>query len=370
MAVPATFGQLGAVSLLVPPEALPSSQWLAVAKHGKMVFEEKGTTLVLYRAPSPHKTHQIDMSSHILEGKIVNRLGQLRAKACAAIWELCAQANNEQYDLGAIYWVCNDSEVEPSFLKWVLSKAYLHMDSPAHGVRLTSKISVTNHTSCLIPLHICEGASPGSVVGLLRKTIEECMGVNDLTIKSDVVESIEPKFEWGTKLPVKYKAAPKKEGEPDQNLVSAMAGAFADPVDEKIMEQYVNSAQEHAASAGIAKLFDATEMYQPVFGTDPGSVYYVIGIAPTVKVAARVKYQAGHTRVSIRVEGNGAFHGSLSARLDAMGFSTTPNSHKSIHLNSNAEAAPSRIIGSILMGLEVDFSTPMPKIKTLGNLCQ
>ncbi len=91
------------------------------------------------------------------------------------------------------------------------------------------------------------------------------------------------------------------------------------------------------------KLVDATAVMQPVAGTDPHSIYYVIAIGKRVKLAARVKGNG----VSVRAEG--AMSTNDRTILSKVGMAG--HEHMSMHLPGASTEAP-KIIGSLIFDLQ------------------
>lgn len=100
----------------------------------------------------------------------------------------------------------------------------------------------------------------------------------------------------------------------------------------------------------FAALKDATELLQPVKGSDEGSQYFVIALSPIVKVAARIK---SSVNFSVRVEGNGLKN--LKNTLKSVGF-TDNGTHMSVHLSAGADMAlAQKCIGALLYGIGIQF---------------
>lgn len=108
------------------------------------------------------------------------------------------------------------------------------------------------------------------------------------------------------------------------------------------------------------QLEEATELYQPVFGTDADSRYYVVGIADGLKLAARVK----GSNVSLRVVGSRVKE--FSNKLEALGFGAKEKGHWSVHLGCN-HTTPQKLIGAVLLGIGAQFETGIPVIDKIVN---
>lgn len=100
----------------------------------------------------------------------------------------------------------------------------------------------------------------------------------------------------------------------------------------------------------FAALKDATELLQPVKGSDEGSQYFVIALSPIVKVAARIK---SSVNFSVRVEGNGLKN--LKNTLKSVGFADN-GTHMSVHLSAGTDMAlAQKCIGALLYGIGIQF---------------
>lgn len=111
-------------------------------------------------------------------------------------------------------------------------------------------------------------------------------------------------------------------------------------------------------SSERVKLEDATDLYQPVFGTDPHSKYFCIGIADGLKVAARINSE----NVSLKVVGPRIKE--IEKQLTALGFSGKEAGHWSAHITCS-HTTPSKLIGAVLFGIGVPFQTGMPLVSLI-----
>lgn len=110
-------------------------------------------------------------------------------------------------------------------------------------------------------------------------------------------------------------------------------------------------------TAPVVKLRDASLLYQRVHGTSTGSVYRVVAIANTFKVAARVQGAS----VSIRVEG--IFTSALVNTFNTLGIQKKTEEYLSGHFTCE-KCTPQKLIGGILVSVGVQFETPLPVIST------
>lgn len=102
-------------------------------------------------------------------------------------------------------------------------------------------------------------------------------------------------------------------------------------------------------TAQPVKLWEATKMYQPVTASSVGSKYFVVALRPDLKLAAR--YIEG--RLSVRAEGTG-LPNYFNAFIES-GFNAGTG-YYSLHVQVGGDKMLSRTLGSILLGLNVDFT--------------
>lgn len=106
----------------------------------------------------------------------------------------------------------------------------------------------------------------------------------------------------------------------------------------------------------VVHLDQAGALYQKVRGTSPGSVYVVVAMGEGLKVAAR--YSAN--RLSIRAGGDVATH---KTRFDNIGFSgggSVEDGYLSMHVLVEDPVLAAKALGSVLVGLGVQFTTGVP----------
>jgi hypothetical protein len=111
--------------------------------------------------------------------------------------------------------------------------------------------------------------------------------------------------------------------------------------------------------AEVIPLRDAKAMYQRVVGTSQGSVYVVVAMGEKHDVKIAAKIESG-VNLSVRAEGNDLSHPSVRERLEKQGLKFK-GEYMSGHYPCNSEAPPAKVLGAILMGSGIEFSTPMPK---------
>lgn len=120
----------------------------------------------------------------------------------------------------------------------------------------------------------------------------------------------------------------------------------------------VKAAVADILSKPTVALKDAEMMYQPVRGTDPSSRYFVIAMNERVKVAARV----ANGKVSVRVEG--ALTAEELNGLLGSGLTNHEGKYLSAHF-TYGNVNPNRVIGAVLLGCGVDFTTPLPDLSLI-----
>lgn len=148
----------------------------------------------------------------------------------------------------------------------------------------------------------------------------------------------------GWKAPVGGQAATKPVQAPPPvpaPVFAAPAGAF--PIDQM-------------DSGSRVKLRDATALYQPVFGTDGGSRYFVILAGPAVKIAARWK----GSQLSIRAEGTGLE--ACAGALGDLGLSVHTGGHYSAHFHVDGQELAAKTIGAVIGAVAsvAQVDTPIP----------
>ena len=130
-------------------------------------------------------------------------------------------------------------------------------------------------------------------------------------------------------------------------------------IEEQIMED-----ESKTLSGGLPRLRDATAMYQAVRGTDAHSVYYVVALSQTAKVA--IKMNVG-SHYSIRVEGANISNQSKLA-MQELGI-TLKGDYLSGHFHNPDHVPVQRSIGAILASLGIDFDTKIPNMAHVMSLC-
>lgn len=118
--------------------------------------------------------------------------------------------------------------------------------------------------------------------------------------------------------------------------------------------------QDDVNKLPVVKLRDAQALYQRVHGTSGGSIYRVVAMNDEIKVAARVQGNA----VSVRVEG--VITSSIEKAFSPLGVQKKSDEYMSGHFTCE-KCTPQKLIGSILAGTGLEFTTPMPVIsKVVG----
>jgi len=129
---------------------------------------------------------------------------------------------------------------------------------------------------------------------------------------------------------------------------------------------YISKLVEHDMTAGAAatvtvSLLSAKGLYHPVHGTSVGSVYYLIGVFDTFKIAARYKGGA----MSLRAEGApNPFQ--IDALVTKFGFNKTKD-YWSTHALKPVDADQANMfIGALLSGVG-GLRTPLPDMKIIDG---
>jgi hypothetical protein len=142
----------------------------------------------------------------------------------------------------------------------------------------------------------------------------------------------------------------------------------------QLVEEVVKPVQEALEALPVSKgnpvndvvpLSAAKALYQRVLGTSPGSIYVVVGITDDamVKVAARIT----NDNLSVRVEGS--LSDKARERFLSQGLDYKKD-YMSGHFQCNPKVNADRVIGAILMGTGLEFSTPLPSMEKVRKLCQ
>lgn len=106
------------------------------------------------------------------------------------------------------------------------------------------------------------------------------------------------------------------------------------------------------------KLKDAEMLYQPVFGTDTNSTYYVVGIAKDVKVAARWNSGSLSVRVEARTPKDSMF---LKKLIGTSQMEVKSPEYASCHLSGvDDDVKCRRALGAMLLSLNDAFFSKIP----------
>lgn len=114
-------------------------------------------------------------------------------------------------------------------------------------------------------------------------------------------------------------------------------------------------------SAVKVKLEDATMLYQPVYGSNKNSRYFVVGATEDLRIAARWKPLSG---LSIRIEGKG--YNKHKPRLDEVGLDTGAT-HASIHMKVKDQMMANKVLGAIMLGLGMPIVTQFPDLSLIAG---
>lgn len=218
------------------------------------------------------------------------------------------------------------------------------------------------------------GVFSGSILGDATLASGNHKNQDFVTIKQWQEEVLSQHPAWADHGPFQEKNGPGSLG-----VASGVIDFDADPVyiDNSMLaaeplkihtgQHAVDKKSESPVMKKIVSLVDAEAMYQPVYGTSKGSVYYMIASDGVTKVAAR----RGKTSLSLRVETPNILP--LKERLEEVGFnisikSEAGKSYASLHLTPGSELLIANTIGSVLMGLRLDYLTVMPNLNKLASI--
>ena len=154
---------------------------------------------------------------------------------------------------------------------------------------------------------------------------------------------------------------PKTKGIKDEGaslgdiLGLALAEAKTTPLPDKVFP--TNKMQ----SAERVQLAEATMLYQPVFGTDTTSRYFTVACGQGLNIAARYS----GNKLSVRVAG--AQFDTWADNLTSFGFNNVNKSNKyaSMHFDGLDKAMAAKALGAMVMGLGIQWSTPIPVMSVL-----
>ena len=135
--------------------------------------------------------------------------------------------------------------------------------------------------------------------------------------------------DFDTPSPPKPKPVPKNLGELLKNNLLPPVSKF-DP--------FIGKAKVPQSPQVVLKL--ATQLYQPVFGTSSGSVYYLVAMFQDLNLAIR----RTSSSLSLRVEGAVSKY---SKRLESVGFSVK-SEYASVHLDVKDDALLLKTFGAVV----------------------
>ena len=152
-----------------------------------------------------------------------------------------------------------------------------------------------------------------------------------------------------------------------------LAKAFAQKTDEEMMALYAKThpKEENGMDAKIfdltqlktattVPLMKATHLYQPVKGTSSGSRYFALAIGAQIRIAGRWQKSHNGHGLALRVEGPGLDDEGVKAIIVGCGLDFKSSKHASVHLSSESEIDIRKAVGALLLGLSVDWETPIP----------
>ncbi len=152
----------------------------------------------------------------------------------------------------------------------------------------------------------------------------------------------------------------KAVGQADDNLLDSLA---------KPIQKFVKSTPDPASipakgfppkqsvpgmeqETGAVALKDAKSILQPIKGTSPSSVYYVVAMYPGMNIAARMK----SAEISIRAEG--ALLGDYKGKLSKLKFDDN-GSYCSVHFKIGEPELAVKTLGAIAAMLGINKATAM-----------
>ncbi len=115
------------------------------------------------------------------------------------------------------------------------------------------------------------------------------------------------------------------------------------------------------ASLPKVSLKNATQLGQRVNGTSADSTYHVIALSPRLNVAAKIT-TTGETAISIRFEGKPT--SDEISKIKAIQGASWKGDYGSVHMKPGS-VPYSRVIGAILLGLEMGFTQQVTDVSGL-----
>ena len=117
-------------------------------------------------------------------------------------------------------------------------------------------------------------------------------------------------------------------------------------------------------TAAPVPLRTASQMYQPVKGSSPGSRYFVVAANQDLRIAAKWE----HGALAIRIEGPG--WEKSKGKIADCGFTTVDpkKGYASLHLSVGDDPVlAGKTLGAVLMGLGIELQTPFPVMKLIAS---
>lgn len=143
---------------------------------------------------------------------------------------------------------------------------------------------------------------------------------------------------------------------------------FADDMDEAVLDGMTKKPLVTTNGKNPIPLRTATQMYQRVNGTSEGSVYVVVAIAPLLNLAARI---AGPT-LAVRAEWYTGLPEKHLQGLLQQGFTLKENAkvgkYASVVMHCE-KVTPERVLGAILLGCGIEWSSSLPNVDKVRQLC-
>lgn len=202
-------------------------------------------------------------------------------------------------------------------------------------------------------------------VDILASGCKLYLGVSKLTVKKDGFLVAEIPHPYGLTTEAILKSYVIK-GMADEIAEAIYTQTIAPKGDVTVPMAKQHKETPAPVDGNPVRLHSATEMYQPVIGTSPGSIYKVIGISiEGVKIAAKIK----GLKVSIRAEREGVEHFLAGAKVteDLVGAGlhvADQKTYMSGHF-SCSNTTPSKLIGAVIVGCGLSFKTPIPDISKI-----
>ena len=237
-----------------------------------------------------------------------------------------------------------------------MSADYMEQVFGKHDLTLTAagvKVSKDGEVKATLPLKISDMVNPCTSIEEKKKKYNE------------VLEAIAD-YEAGLVCPVQK----PEEWSPSKIYEASLPTIPEALSDEKKSKKPLEAVEdvkgtvEKMLQASKVPLKKADTLYQPVFGTDTSSCYFVVALSERMNVAARWIGK----KLSVRVEG--VLAESDKNTLIGLNMNMSGSSHASAHFTDISAIMVHKVVGSVILGMAGmgnSIKTPMPDMNLLRD---